>query len=140
MPASLEAIQNELQNIGKDIAEMKHAQKNIQTALEGQRDRLTRMEERDKHTSEALTRAFSKIDQQDARLQKVELEQPLNHLMRGLVRSLGMKIIGAILLAAAAPTSVQVYIAMRGDSSPRAVVNERTVVERSRTPVEEVKP
>lgn len=139
MPASLEAVQNELGNIAKDIGEIKHSQKNIQTSLDGQRDRLTRietqMEERNKSNSEAVARAFAKIDQQDARLQKMELEQPLTQFVRGI----GLKIIAGIVVATAIPTAVQLYIAMKSEPS-RAVVNERTVTERTRTPVEEPKP
>lgn len=139
MAASLEAVQNELLNIGKDVAEIKHAQKNIQSSLDGQRDRLTRLEvqaeERNENSSQALTRAFTLLSAQEARIQKIELEQPMSLFVRGM----GLKLIAGIIFATAIPTSVQVYIAMRAEPS-RAVVNERTVIERNRTPVEENRP
>jgi chromosome segregation ATPase len=118
---SLQVLAAELQNLGGDIAEIKHLVKNVQQSQSLTSERLTRIEERYTNHAAAIDRAFGSIKEQETRIQRIEVEQPLtkvvrNYAIMGVIAVCGL---AGTFIWNASQTKQQVIVVDRDGSTTR---------------------
>lgn len=93
-----------IERIGDDVAAIKAEMQRIAAGME----RIARLEERHATHNDALTRAFTRVEQIEQRLVKLEVEVPITRMVRGWVISgvigvvglLGTQLVAVIFFAA----------------------------------------
>lgn len=75
---TLQVLAAELENVSKDIAEIKRGVKNVMQTQSLVTERLTRIEERYTNHAAAIDRAFNAIKEQEARVQRIDIERGMH--------------------------------------------------------------
>jgi chromosome segregation ATPase len=119
---SLQVLEAELVNLGRDIVEIKLGVQNVQQTQSAVSERLTRIEERYTNQSAAIDRAFATLKEQDGRIQRIEVEQPLtkvirNYTLAGIVAVCGLA--GTMVWNSSQTKPQQVIVVDRDGSTTR---------------------
>lgn len=81
-----------IERIASDVADIKDEMKRIAAGME----RIARLEERHANSGEAIARAFSKIQDHEQRLIKLEVEAPMTKMVRNWIISGVIGVIGLL--------------------------------------------
>jgi len=76
---SAEALmQQQMDRLVVDVSEIKSTLKELSSSME----RVARLEERHTNNSDAISRAFAKLEDHDSRMMRLETEAPLTRMVR----------------------------------------------------------
>lgn len=118
-PVTMEVIAAELRGLVQDIAEIKHAMKNVQSSQALYFERLIITEQVQKHQNEAVKRAFESLAEIDRRVTELEVQQPMTKLVRNW--GLGFVVAGFLMAGA------QVWSTNKVSDRPVVVVDRDSV-------------
>lgn len=122
MADSIDSLAAEMRGLLADIAEIKHTCKNVAQAQLSQTELLARLDERHKSIEKSGERAHARLDTQDLRVTRIEMEQPVTKLVTRVLISGAVGVLAIV--------GGQLVATQRIADRPVQVVIDKDVIER----------